>query len=212
MRHGYYVIILSISILVLLFLIQEYEHVLFHIKSLLGRKNTVSIPTPSSVITRVQSILSSLNDSKKFTFVDFGCGEGFTLSRIHHLFNQSFGIELNKTTADYAYQKFKSVSCVTILHQDMVHYTFTNQPTVLYLYEPLWEVQDQQVVQSVYQKVFDNLKKVTHQKYVIYVTSVLSPKIKESDFHSYHLEIIHKERISRSLFFHNTIYFLRYHS
>jgi SAM-dependent methyltransferase len=175
----------------------------------LGNKNLVGLPTPSSVMTRVQSILSSLNDSKKITFIDFGCGEGFVLSRVHHLFNQSFGIELNKIMSDYAYQRFNSVSCVTILHQDMVHYTFTNQPTVLYMYEPLWEVTEQQVVQSVYQKVFDNLKKVTHQKYVIYVTSVLSPKIKESDFHSYHLEIIHKERISRSLFFHNTIYFLR---
>ena len=212
MRHGYYVIVISISILILLFLIQEQEHVSFYTKSLFGNKHLGGLPTPSSVMSRVQSIISSLPDSKQFTFIDFGCGEGFILSRVHHLFNQSFGIELNKTSAEYAYQQLKSVSCVTILHQDMIHYTFTNQPTVLYLYEPLWQVEDQQVVQSVYQKVFDNLKKVNQPKYIIYVTAVLSQKIKESDFHSYHLEIIHKEKISRSLFFHNTIYFLRYHS
>ena len=200
------ILILSVLLLLILFIVQEKEHVSYYIRSAILQDPIASIPTPSSVLNRVKSFISNLPDSKKFTLIDFGCGEGDVLHHLHHLVLRSVGIELDKKPAERAYQRFKDTACVTILQQDMKNYSFENKPTIFYLYEPLWQVKDEQAVKDVYHNVFTNLRHVTQPVYLIYVTAVLDQQLSETMIDQYGFRILRMERLSRSLFFNNKVY------
>jgi len=200
------ILILSVLLLIILFLVQEKEHVSYYIRNIIFQDPIAALPTPSSVLSRVRSFITNLPSAKQFTLVDFGCGEGDVLHHLRHLVKRSVGIELEKKPAERAYQRFKDIACVTILQQDMTNYTFDNKPTIFYLYEPLWQVKDDQAVRDVYDKVFTNLKRVTEPVYLIYVTAVLDQKLSEAMIDQYGFRVLQMERISRSLFFNNKVY------
>eukprot|EP01084_Bolivina_argentea_P021313 39585_1 len=114
------------------------------------------IPTSKQNIQEINSYLKRLTDIKKYTFIDFGAGEGNAIEYSVNDYQNLIGIELDENIATAAKQRLHDYSNVEILNMNMLNYTFNNTDTVLFLYEPLWQLEEKQAA-VIYHAVFNNL-------------------------------------------------------
>ncbi len=103
-------------------------------------------------------------DLQTFTFVDLGCGKGRTLLVASNLgFKQVIGVEFVPELADIAQANLAKMQIANaiILHADAAEVKFSNNDTVVYLYNPFSE--------EVLSKVCENLQEGCLKRlYIIY--------------------------------------------
>ena len=95
---------------------------------------------------------------------------------------------MDSEQANRAIQRFADSKSIEIKHMDMVNYIFPDTSTILYMYEPLWTLTNQKVINSIYDKVMNQIKDAkmnnnTQEYYIIYVTAALHPLLDESFFY-----------------------------
>lgn len=161
-----------------------------------------SIPTSQSSLNEISLMLSHIPNIKDYTFIDFGCGTGSVLLHVHDKVNKVIGIEIDPQISSIAKKNTSQLKNVSIKNVDMRHVTFPNEPTVLFLYEPLWDL-DKSLAMPVYHQVFSNI----NNAYVIYISGVSSKYLDKVFFEKYGLKVI-KEKSFGSLLLPREIYLL----
>ena len=175
-------------------------------------KNDIPINEPD--LLEVKQIIQKLNLSdnmEDYTFIDFGCGTGHALLYMHNMFNNSIGIEIDKKTSEYAITNTKNILDIEIINKDMAEYTFSNDDTVLFIYEPLFSVYPESDAIDIYSKVFDNINKVfsnSNKKiYIVYITGVFRQDIKKEFINEKNFKILSKKNTG-ALLLNRTIYLI----
>lgn len=199
---AYYCILIGILIFVFLFSVfwyHERDHMLYHMKCFFHPSTPhTGLPTPSHFIRTITDTIHSF-PPMKYTFIDFGCGEGAMIHHVAPIVHNVIGIELNTSQAESAKECFKNNPSITILAQDMVEYEFSSTPTILYMYEPLW-TSSKEEARSVYNRVFTNLSKVKAPCYVIYVSGMNS-KMDETGMEAFPFTLVHQSFFRRMIWF-----------
>ena len=127
------------------------------------------------------------------------------------MFNNSIGIEIDKKTSEYAITNTKNILDIEIINKDMAEYTFSNDDTVLFIYEPLFSVYPESDAIDIYSKVFDNINKVfsnSNKKiYIVYITGVFRQDIKKEFINEKNFKILSKKNTG-ALLLNRTIYLI----
>lgn len=138
-------------------------------------------------------LYKQVTDLNNFTLIDFGCGYGNVITHMSAIFQNLIGIELDAKVYEKARINTKKYDNVTIMNMNMCDYDFKDTDTLLFMYEPLWNVKNVQAM-KIYNKVFDNLNKVfeTSQKriYIGYVTGTMRQDLSEEFIKSKGYKII----------------------
>ena len=122
-------------------------------------------PTPSHIIDYCNGIIDSLSVK---VLVDFGCGDGSTLKRLHG--RHRIGIEYNTAIFNQAQSNTAGHSCIELHNCNILDYTIPNN-CVLYMYEPLWNV-SHDTAMIVYDTLLKNINNTNTTCTVLYVTGV----------------------------------------
>jgi hypothetical protein len=169
----------------------------------LKKKSIVALPTIPDILKYVEVFCSSRKFAK-YTFIDFGCGQGEIIEKIHpHVLNVE-GIEIEKDVAEIATNRFTHISNIKIINKDMCEHKFKDVPTILYIYEPLWMVKDQRIIDKVWTTVVDNLlKNVNKTVYIIYVARMCGQQLNTNYLLENNFRLIKMNFINRGLPFIN---------
>ena len=196
----YYIILLVILLLLLIYY-HESTHIKYYLSCLFLKKNKSGLPTPSLICSKVISIIRSLPD---LIVIDFGCGGGDFIECIHSLPNitQVIGIELNEQQALECKDRFSNNQKIQIQQMNMMDYMFPSTPFLLYMYEPLWDMNQTEAL-SIYHHI---MKRITSPCYIIYISGI-NALLNESFFSEYSFEMIHYSYSRRYIGLHkNHIY------
>ena len=171
--------------LLIIHFVTEWDSITFGVTEMFSNE-LVGLPTSNTNINRIRDILQEEEiDTQKITLVDFGCGKGDVLDVLDGDFKRLIGIELNQKLASLAKRRHRDNNKVRIRNIDIMDYRFKKRPTLLYAYEPLWQVESSRA-DEIYRDVIDRLSKLDHPTYVVYLTGIhrsdLVPILKESDF------------------------------
>jgi len=199
-------IFIIILILILLLLCKtEYNYISYNIKLLLNlTSNKGALPSSLSIRNKIIDIISSL-PKIKYTFIDFGCGEGDMIKHIYKYVNNVIGIELDKYNANFSKKRFSSIPKIKIKNINMIDYNFKDIPTIFYLYEPLWLMNKIDAL-KIYDKVIQNMSLINSKCYIIYVSGI-NPKLDKRFFESKNYKLITYSYSIRILgFYRNNIY------
>lgn len=171
-----------------------------------------AVPTSNQTLLDIKTILSEIN-IKGYTLIDFGCGEGCVLLSLHNMFNKSIGIEINKDIAKKAKKNTNNYKDIEIINKDILQYNFKETDTVLFLYEPLFDIYPKSDAIDIYLQVFDNINKVFSKSdkdiYIIYITGVLRKDIDNNIIKQKKIKILFKKDIG-SIIFNRQLYLLQY--
>lgn len=175
----------------------EGDHLVYNIRCLFNPSISYSgLPTPSYMIERIKTVIQDI-PPQSYTLIDFGCGEGKMIQHLSPLVYHTIGIELDTTLASRATQIFQDNPSITILHMNITEYQFANIPTILYMYEPLWNVNYTEALE-VYKKVFTTISRISSPCYIIYLSGI-NAKLTESDFKLYPFTLLHHSYFRRGL-------------
>ena len=177
-----YIVIILIIIIIIY---QEKEQIIYFMKS----KNGIGIPTNERCSLKVLDIIKNL-PKNNYKLVDFGCGEGDMLNNIYNektYIKDIVGIELDNKIAHNTINRFQSYNNITVHNMDMIHYNFESNPTILYMYEPLFRMKCTDAI-PIYNSVFMNLSKNKNTCYIIYVSG--TKQILQPIFFKYHNYIL----------------------
>jgi hypothetical protein len=193
------IILYLVLILIYLYLYWFYEkdHILYHIKCLLNNvKNTSGLPTHMHIITKIIKLINNL-PKRNYTLIDFGCGDGDFINQIYKCNNISkvIGIELNSNQAKHTQKRFSKINSIQIKNMDMINYIFQPIPTILYMYEPLWDLTEKNAL-PIYHTVMKNISHLTTPCYIIYVSGII-PKLDKSFFKLYPFKMLYHSQIPR---------------
>ena len=173
--------------------------------------NETTLSEIKNMLTNINKMYNKTDNMKDYTFIDFGCGTGNVLLHMHHMFNNSIGIEIDKKTSDYAITKTKNMADIKIINKDMAEYTFDNNNTVLFLYEPLFSVYPESAAIDIYSKVFDNINKIFSKSnkkiYIVYVSGIFREDIKTEFINEKNFKILSKKNTG-ALLLNRTIYLI----
>lgn len=195
--------------LIFLYWYYEKDHIIYYINTILNPSlNNSGMPTPSHIINKINELINNL-PNKNYTLIDFGCGNGNFINNIYKikLLKKIIGIELNSEQAINTKKRFSKINSITILNMDMVDYVFEQIPTILYMYEPLWCLPNNDAL-HIYHKVLENISKITTPCYIIYVSGIY-PILDKEFFKLYPFKIVHHSHINRFLRY-NHIYILKH--
>lgn len=168
-RRVVVVIVVVTAVCHVLFLRGNYAS-LSHIgKSKLGICNESSIPVGDDIISKIREWVQ-MENLGSYRLVDFGCGDGGFLRKTHDLFRDAHGVEIDARTAQRASEKLEDLKNVRIVCADMLDYSFERTPTVLFMYEPLWNC-SKEFAQILYDIFFSS--KAECIDYILYVTGAL---------------------------------------
>ena len=196
-------LILSICIFQLFY--YEFAFISYQFKKIIYNNHKhIGLPTPYHIRDSIFSLIDSLPE-KDYTLVDFGSGQCEFIEEISKKelkIKLIVGVELNKNDVELCNKK-KMNKKIEIYNMDMVNYNFSKVLDILYMYEPLWCVNNKEAV-SVYEKVI--MKKPS---YIIYVSGV-SPILNESFFKNMGYNTLHNSRVKRFLgWYGNYIYLFK---
>ena len=92
------IFILVIKVRLLEIFYYEYEGLWLHIKNCIYNKcqKSAGIPIHNKYIDIIIKDLQKYDNMKRYTFIDFGCGEGKILNKFNDKFKRLIGIELDK--------------------------------------------------------------------------------------------------------------------
>ena len=155
----------------------EWEQIKYQVSCVWGHRHTAGLPTPPRIVRRALFHLDQvIRLHPDLTIVDFGCGDGIFLDHVHRTFpcTALIGVELEAASAQRSRERFQDVPSIRIETADMATFRFPNQPTLLYLYEPLWTIKAE-VALPIYRTVLDHLQQhveAHHPVLVLYVSGV----------------------------------------
>ena len=175
----------------------EKDHILYTINCLLNNsKNTSGLPTNNYMITKIHTLINNL-PKRNYTLIDFGCGDGDFINQIYKCNNilKVIGIELNSNQANQTKKRFSKINSIEIKNIDMTNYIFQPIPTILYMYEPLWDLTEYNAL-PIYHKVMKNISNLTTPCYIIYVSGII-PKLDKSFFKLYQFKMLYHSQIPR---------------
>lgn len=186
-------IIIAIALAVLLIHVyNDYDVMYYGIREFFGELE--GLPTSAKNITIAGSVISHYINGDDFTFIDFGCGTSGVLIGLRDKFRQLIGIELNSKLANIARDRARFYQNITIINQNMVDYVFHDTPTVLYMYEPLWQVPIDNAL-TVYDAVMKNFSKIRCEKYILYITGLMRADVSDMLGGSKLFELVERKRL-----------------
>ena len=168
--------------------------------------NTSGLSTPAGVRdTVLEWVRGKQQEWSNLHVIDLCCGEGDFLALLAHKVPtlKLTGVELDPAQCKIAQKRIRQAR---IWCQDMQEYQFPRTGALLlYMYEPLWEVEDASIFLPVYERVLSNVSRVSSKQHVavLYVTGIRRfAQIPESLFQKYgfHLE---KETAAARLLWHS---------
>jgi hypothetical protein len=196
--NKYIIVIISIIVIILIILLitffyYEKDHILYYLSF---SSNKAGLPTPSSVLSIVKNIIQQL-PKDNYTLVDFGCGQGNFINHMYPYVTNIVGIENHIDQASSTMKRFIFIPSITIKCIDMQDYLFTNNSTILYMYEPLWTMKKEESI-NIYHTVMKNVIKVSSLFYIIYVSGIRQ-LLDNSFFEQYNFKTLYYTRIKRGL-------------
>jgi len=161
-------------------------------------------PTPHYIIKEINNLILLYTSDKIKKIIDFGCGDCNTLNNIDFNY-EKIGIDYNKDIYENAIYQIKknNYQIDEIININILEYNF-NTNFLLYMYEPLWEVEDT----GVYKTLFLKLSKLDYDIDIIYLTGLTSKKLDKYFFNKYNFHVIKKIDIG-SIFLNRSLYYCR---
>jgi hypothetical protein len=190
-------LILNIIILICILLFYYEKDHLFYYLSCSNNKNITGLPTPSQCKDKIISLLRTLSQNS-YTLIDFGCGDGDIIESFYPYVHHVIGIEIDEKQAISTKKRFSEIKSVTILNMNMKEYQFSNIPTILYMYEPLWFYKKEDALKLYHHVIKEFMEKTNQDSFIIYVSGIYD-LLDSSVFELYHLQEIHHSRVSRFL-------------
>ena len=114
----------------------------------------MSVPTNQHLLKDVEQMIQ-YNIPKPEVTTPLSILEA-VMGSLTYKYNKLVGVELDETSHSQASQLLQTEPSVTLHNMPMQNYTFEDEPTVLYMYEPLFEVKDHQIRHDVYSSVMKN--------------------------------------------------------
>ena len=190
-------LILNIIIILICILVfyHEKDHLFYYLS--FNNKNITGLPTPSQCRNKIISLISTFPQNS-YTLIDFGCGDGDIIESFYPYVHHVIGVEIDEKQAILTKQRFSEIKSVTILNINMKEYKFSNIPTILYMYEPLWFYKKEDALELYHHVIKEFMEQTHHDSFIIYVSGI-NDLLDESAFQLYHLQEIHHSRISRFL-------------
>ena len=137
------IIILLIIVLIICEIYHNNQRIYINLRSLIGKSDRSSMPLHKC---NLQILIKYLfNDNTIYdSFIDFGCGEGNVIVEIAKLkkYMKIIGIEISSISYKIALKKCINYPNIKIINMSMTEWIFENVPTILFLYEPLWIIND----------------------------------------------------------------------
>jgi len=186
------VIITLVLAVLLIHVYNDYDVMYYGIREFFGELE--GLPTSAKNIMIAGSVISHYIDGADFTFIDFGCGTAGVLIGLSDKFRQLIGVELNPKLADVAIDRARFCNNISIINQNMVDYEFRDTPTVLYMFEPLWQVPIDDAL-MVYDAVMKNFSKIRCEKYVLYITGLMRADVSDMLGGSKSFELVERKRL-----------------
>jgi SAM-dependent methyltransferase len=169
--------------------------------------STNNIPTNSAVLKALHNYIKTIPDYRAFKFVDIGCGEGKALLYFADLFDAAEGVELDSRIYLKARNNLAHFPHISAVNKDFTTYKFSDQKTIIYMYEPLFTAPKSTAIAS-YNKMFTNaLSQISGNIYVIYISGVFSKHIADLERHG--LDMIFAKNMGSILFGRNIKVFKR---
>jgi len=167
------------------YLVSEWDSITYVVTEMFSDE-FAGLPTSRTNINKIREILKAENiDTHKMTLIDFGCGRGDILDAFKDDFKRLIGIELNTKLARMSRHRYRNSKKIRIHNTDIMDYKFKKRPTILYAYEPLWQV-NKDKADNIYRNVIDRLEKIECPTYVVYLTGIirsdLTPILENSKF------------------------------
>lgn len=139
-------------------------------------ESTQYVSTPICLL--VKSLIDIPIDYKNFIFIDFGCGKGLSLLlAAQHPFKKIIGIEISKTTYDFAKNSIAelnrdSLKCedIEVINKDIFDYSLPEENLCVFLYEP-FVVTSPNHFSALYDKLF-NILKVHCKSHYVYIINI----------------------------------------
>lgn len=164
-------IILALFILYLFILgWQNKENILSLIDTYIYNKPYDAIPSNSYVIEKINNISDQyIPNNNNYSFIDFGSGDGMILKNMYRKYKKLYGIELYEKAHILALQNCKNINNIYLINDSMENFKFPNDDIILYMYDPLFTINDCNKIKFIYNSVINNLNKTNKNKYIIYV-------------------------------------------
>lgn len=167
------IIICLIVIYILLLLWQEKNNIQHIYLSFISDLPYVAIPTNPILLKNVNKIINkNILDKKKYTFIDFGSGCGDLVKQIHQDYYNTIGIEINKEAHNKAISNCINKSNIILKNIPMQNYYFSDVPSILYMYDPLFELNDCNEIDKIYDNVLINYDKIKNTKYILFISGI----------------------------------------
>lgn len=201
-----FIIILIIYIILTIF--YEKEHIQYGISKYIFYKETSSLPLPFFIKNIILKYIKQIDNYQTYSFIDFGCGYGDVINTVKPLFNKIIGIELEKHPAEYCIERFRNDKNIQIHNMDIINYIFTDEPTILYMYEPLWLLNKDDAL-IIYKQVFQKLININKKIYIIYCSATKIQNIQPNTFEEFGFTKVYYKKIYRGFyipFLYNNLY------
>jgi hypothetical protein len=182
--------LLFFLIILAYFVYNEYTYIKFIFQYIFMNRPWGALPLQKNVQELILQYIDMIPHNN-YTFIDFGCADGNIIELFHKKNNNKIKnfvcIELEKKLTDVAMERFKNNDNVSVLNQDMLNYKYEIEPTILFLFEPLWTMQKDDAV-KIYTDIFNKIPKeqLLAKKipfYIIYVSGV-KPHLNETYFNN----------------------------
>ena len=203
------IIIITIVIIILNIIIINRQSILHFISTSTNNDvNKEGLSIPPIIMNKIINFIQNIQNIKTYTFIDFGCGAGNIINKVYPLVGMVDGIEYHEKQANATKDRFKDIDNIVIYPINMLDYKFKQTNTILYLYEPLWQLETEPALE-IYSKVFKNLTINKEKIYVIYCSAIKYKHLDMDFFKKYNLKLIEFKSISRGIpFQYNNLYFL----
>ncbi len=184
-------LIIGILLLIIaaIFIYNEYTYIGYYYNYKFKNRASAAIPLPRNVRQAVLQILDELPPAK-YNFIDFGCADGEVIDLVYRYSGKNKNIntldcvELEPAVANIAKIRFDGINEINVIQGDMKDYKYKNQPTILFFFEPLWEMKKEEAIplyQSILSEINIQLIDNTEPFYIIYITGV-DPKLDKAFF------------------------------
>ena len=192
---------------------QEQTYVKQYFESALSNRPSAAVTLSKNV---EQELLQTLHSyfgatKNKFIFIDFGCAEGNVIAKVyqHPSIQKCVGVELESKLTDKAQERFKNIPNIEIWNLDMNDYKYEIAPTILFIYEPLWELNTKEA-KTLYRQILSSIPPYNDDFYIIYVSGVINKHLNTSFFASLDFKQLKHVKLDRLLGLkHNDFYLFK---
>ena len=161
----------------------ERENIRHIVLSYICNRTYESVPTNQTLLYNVNKIINNnINDRYTYSLIDFGSGVGDFLIHMKDQHHTLIGVELDKSSHDEAVNNCSAHRNIFLENDDMVKYNFRDEKSILYIYEPLFNLESCIHMNEIYNTVIENYTRDVKysKKYIVYVESVTLFNVKNS--------------------------------